>query len=425
MISIAGLRPDDLRDARRRGLRLAHLERLAREGAQARLVGVGPTATHPSHTTLVTGVAPERHGIRQDKPFDPLGRSGDGWYWYAEDIRVPTLWDAARGRGLAAASVDWPVTVGAEIDYNIAQYWRADAPGAPDGAKLARAMSTKGLLAEAERSLGPHPARFACGIEDDERRAKFAAYLLERKQPRLLLSYFCSLDQARHGGDPERAEVSSVLERLDAVVGRLRAAAERAGGGQAVVAVVSGHGFTVTDRELDFNEVLRNAGLLQIDALGRTRGWRAVAWGHGGGAAIVLRDTRDEEARRAVRTVLRTLAEAREDAVESVIEEPAAVPGGAPGVAFRVFLRLDTRLVDRRAGVVARRSDVLGDHGHDPLHPAMDAAFLIAGDGIQGGQDLGRVDMRDVAPTLAGLLGLTLPEAEGRDLLTPPPVARR
>lgn len=55
----------------------------------------------------------------------------------------------------------------------------------------------------------------------------------------------------------------------------------------------------------------------------------------------------------------------------------------------------------------------------------MDAAFLIAGDGIQGGQDLGRVDMRDVAPTLAGLLGLTLPEAEGRDLLTPPAVAGR
>lgn len=421
VISIDGLRPDDVRDARRRGLRLGHLERLAREGAQARLVGAGPTGTYPSHTTLVTGVAPDRHGIRHDKPFDPLGRSGDGWYWHAEDIRVPTLWDAALGRGLSTASVDWPVTAGTEISYNIAQY----TPGAPDSAKLARAMSTKGLLAEAERTLGPHPAGFACGIEDDERRAKFAAYLLEREQPRLLLSYFCSLDQARHGGAPERAEISSVLERLDAVVGRLRATAERAGGGQAIVAVVSGHGFTVTDRELDLNGVLRNAGLLQIDALGRTRGWRAVAWGQGGGAAIVLRDTRDQEARRAVRTALRTLAEAREGAVERVIEEPAATPGGAPGVAFRVFLRLDTRLVDRRAGVVARRSDVLGDHGHDPLHPAMDAAFLIAGDGIQGGRDLGRVDMRDVAPTLAGLLGLTLPEAEGRDLLTPAAVARR
>ena len=29
----------------------------------------------------------------------------------------------------------------------------------------------------------------------------------------------------------------------------------------------------------------------------------------------------------------------------------------------------------------------------------------------------GRVDMRDVAPTLAAALGLRLPQAEGRDLL--------
>ena len=47
----------------------------------------------------------------------------------------------------------------------------------------------------------------------------------------------------------------------------------------------------------------------------------------------------------------------------------------------------------------------------------MDAAFIVAGPGIPAGRDLGRIDMRDVAPTLAGRLGLVLPTAEGRDLL--------
>jgi hypothetical protein len=37
------------------------------------------------------------------------------------------------------------------------------------------------------------------------------------------------------------------------------------------------------------------------------------------------------------------------------------------------------------------------------------------------GRDLGRVEMRDIAPTLARLLGLELPAAEGRDLLAPDP----
>jgi hypothetical protein len=47
----------------------------------------------------------------------------------------------------------------------------------------------------------------------------------------------------------------------------------------------------------------------------------------------------------------------------------------------------------------------------------MDAAFFVAGPGIAAGRRLGRIDMRDVAPTLAARLDLTLPAAEGRDVL--------
>jgi hypothetical protein len=47
----------------------------------------------------------------------------------------------------------------------------------------------------------------------------------------------------------------------------------------------------------------------------------------------------------------------------------------------------------------------------------MDSAFFLAGQGIPRGRNLGRVDMRDIAPTLARRLGLELRAAEGRDLL--------
>jgi hypothetical protein len=51
-----------------------------------------------------------------------------------------------------------------------------------------------------------------------------------------------------------------------------------------------------------------------------------------------------------------------------------------------------------------------------PDDPEMDSAFFLAGPGIPRGRSLGRVDMRDIAPTLARRLGLKLPAAEGRDL---------
>ena len=277
-----------------------------------------------------------------------------------------------------------------------------------------RALSGRRLLDEAEHAVGPYPDGPTTSVEDDERRAAVSTYLLETKRPRLHLAYFAALDEAEHRGGPGCDTALRTLERLDRVVGRLREAAERAGGGRAVIAVVSDHGFTRTEQELDLNEGLRGAGLLQLDAEGRVRGWRAFTWGQGGAATVVLRNARDGEARVKVRALLSALSNG--GPVERVVE---VVPkhDGSPEPAFEVSLRPDTSLVDQRAGFIQRPADPAGDHGHDPSRPEMDATFVIAGPGVPRGQRLGRVDMRDIAPTLAALLGVSLPDAEGRDLL--------
>ncbi|MFN7983894.1 MAG: hypothetical protein U0Q11_18760 [Vicinamibacterales bacterium] len=41
----------------------------------------------------------------------------------------------------------------------------------------------------------------------------------------------------------------------------------------------------------------------------------------------------------------------------------------------------------------------------------MNASFFVAGDGVPAGRNLGPIDMRDVAPTLASRLGVTLTRA--------------
>jgi hypothetical protein len=42
----------------------------------------------------------------------------------------------------------------------------------------------------------------------------------------------------------------------------------------------------------------------------------------------------------------------------------------------------------------------------------MRSAFMIKGDGITAGRDLGVIDMRQIAPTLANLLNILLPAAK-------------
>ncbi len=424
LVSIDGLRPDYVVEADRYGVAIPNLRRMLAAGSHATgLVGVLPTVTYPSHATLVTGVAPARHGIVANKPFDPAGRNLDGWFWYAEDIRVPTLWDAAERAGLTTSNVAWPVTVGAHITYNIPQVWRASTG---DDAKLSRVVSTPGLLAEAEHAIGPYPSGDASSLADDRKRADFCAYLIDAHHPDLNLCYLTALDEDQHRYGPGSPEVMATLEQLDLLVGQLRATAERAAPGRAIVAVVSDHGFARVERELQLNTALREAGLVTADAAGHVSSWRAFAWSSGGTAPVYLRDPADVDARARTAALLQRLAADPVNGIERLLDaEATRADGGFPGAAFVVAARPDCHLGTRLDGPVSTIASGGGAHGMLPHHREMDAALFLAGPGIPAGRDLGRVDMRDVAPTLAELLFLTLPAAEGHDLLAPSRLARQ
>ena len=106
LISIDGLRPADVSEAAKRGLKIPNLRRFIVEGSSATGVrGVLPTVTYPSHATLLTGVSPAKHGIVSNTTFDPMQINQGGWYWYANAFRVPTLWDAARKGGMTVGNV--------------------------------------------------------------------------------------------------------------------------------------------------------------------------------------------------------------------------------------------------------------------------------------------------------------------------------
>ena len=415
LISIDGLKPDYVIDADKHGLKIPNLRRLAAEGAHASgVTGVLPTVTYPSHTTMVTGVAPAKHGVIANSPFDPFSKNLNGWYWYAEDIKVQTLWDACAKARLATGSVDWPVTVGANITFNIAQYWRAENG---EDRKLIRALSTPGVFAEAESALGPYTDGNDYSIAGDVRRAAFNVYLLEKKKPRFHLSYFGSLDEEEHRSGPYSAQTFSVLEKLDAVIGQLRAAAEKIGGGRATICVVSDHGFKLTDKEVNVNSALREAGLIELNEQGRVKSWRAFAWYGGGSAGIMLRDEKDDEARKIAGDVLSRLASDASSGVAKVADRALARGlGGFPDAAFVVTLKAGFRLGSKLQGPVTAAVRPSGTHGYAPDVAEMNSSFFIAGPGVAAGRDLGQIDMRDIAPTLAALLGVRLPDAEGRSL---------
>ncbi len=189
MISVDGLKPEYVLEADARGLKIPFLRTLLRDGVHARgVAGVWPTVTYPSHTTLLTGSSPAEHGIYNNLEFDPKHKFAESWFWYAQQIRVPTLWQAAHEAGLSTASVGWPVSVGAtQVDYLIPEYWRIFRPAAelnPTDADLLAALSRpEGMLQNMQQRLGPYMLGNDPSPPGDEIKTRFSLDILRAHAP--------------------------------------------------------------------------------------------------------------------------------------------------------------------------------------------------------------------------------------------------
>ena len=414
LISIDGLQPADVIEADKRGIAIPNLKRFLTEGTTASgVVGVLPTVTYPSHATLLTGVSPAKHGIISNTGFDPLQINQAGWYWYASDMTMPTLWDAAAKAGLSTANVHWPVSVAAHsVRWNIPQIWRT---GHADDIKLMKALATPGLIDSLEAKLGEV---YAQGIDEtitgDENRGRFVVELISREKPQFMTAYFTALDHEQHSEGPNTAKDHAILERIDAIIGRV-VAAQRAVHPDSVVAVVSDHGFAATDTEVNLFRAFIDAGLITLGPDGKIKEWRASPWNAGGSTAVMLAQPDDAALVAQVGALLDKMKADPKNRIAAVIK-PGAVKalGGNPQASFYVNFQLGAYgggFKGKDAALIGP-SGSKGTHGYFAADPAMRSAFMMMGKGIARGRNLGEIDMRAIAPTMAAILGVPLPDAE-------------
>jgi predicted AlkP superfamily pyrophosphatase or phosphodiesterase len=411
LISVDGMKPEAVIDAQSHGLKVPNLRAFMTDGAYAGGVrGVLPTLTYPSHTTLLTGASPAKHGIYDNTTFDPLLRNQRGWYWYAEDIKVPTLWDAAAAAHLKTANVYWPVSVGANITYNLPQMWRT---GTGDDLKLQRALSSQGLEQELSADLGRYPGGMEETVAEDEIRARFAIRLLQKKHPSFFTVYLTGLDTEEHLSGPFSPKANETLERLDTVVGSLRAAAEKAAPGRATICVVSDHGFAAVEHDVNLYAAFRDAGLFTVDKDNAIIDWKAMLWPAGGSAAVMLADPADQTVRTRVKALLDKLASDPANGIERIWSpEEIQRGGGFPQAAYLVSLRIGYEMAYSLSLPLITKPGNLGMHGYVPERAEMRSSFFIVGPHIAKGRALGEIDMRQIAPTIADVLHIRLAGAE-------------
>jgi predicted AlkP superfamily pyrophosphatase or phosphodiesterase len=405
LISIDGFRPDFYMEAK---WPAPNLKQMKKEGTHAVGVrGVFPSVTYPSHTTIITGAKPAKHGIYYNGVYDPAQKTED-WYWYTDQIKAKTLWHAVREAGLKSASFIWPVSVGAPIDYNIPEFWDV-AEGHGGIEPIRRKEHPAGLLAELEKEvLGTLNKRTFNGnyLSQEDRTGEMAAYVLETYKPNLTTVHLIATDHFQHAEGREGAMVHKAIAAADRAIGKIMEAAHRAGiSDRTTFIIVGDHGFVDIHSTLSPNVWLKEAGLLEDK---KDRGnWKATFHTAGASAFLHLKDKNDKATEDKVRALLQAQPQNIREMFRIVEKEELAAIGADPNAVLALAPKPGISFSGAASGESLKPAKG-GTHGFFPDFKQIETGFLAWGAGVRPGEQITEMGLEEVAGVVAKLLNLKM-----------------
>ena len=345
---------------------------------------------------------------------------GSDWYWEKSGIRVPTLADAVWADGRTVATVNWPVTAGDTRGYNVPEIWPVKALGEDPREVYRKAASPAAFEEYYDRFI----SLYDWHSNDDLRvfGVEIAIDIIRNHKPDLLLHHIVHLDHARHVHGDHCQEIEDCIKELDIAVGRIVQATKDAGTYEDTNFVFLGdHGQIDVQRVFNLNACLTDMGFIQLGATGLPASFDAYSFSAGFSAHIHLRNREDVSLKERAHQALLALQEAYPQCIDRVYTagEVLAEEGLAGEFSFVVEGTLGTLFQNgfNAPAVIPRESPLYDQysatHGHHPSKGEK-PPFVAFGPAIKPGVVLDGADLMDECPTLAALLGVSLPQMEGK-----------
>jgi predicted AlkP superfamily pyrophosphatase or phosphodiesterase len=401
-------------------LDLPNIRALVRSGVEAASgETVFPSVTHPSHTTLLTGVRPLRHGVINNRLTNRV--TGERFHVTNLDrtaiVKVPTLFDSAKRANLTTASFFWPETKNdPSVDFNVPEVFNAESKadiGAVPSAVLTELRQAGVPIDDYFRYYGDP---FLMGTSDHTL-ALAAAHAIRTRKPNLLAIHFLLTDEVQHELGAGHYRSLAALSSADHAVGILVEAVKAAGiADHTTFVVTADHGFATIDTRVNVAPVfaeLVKAGVVKL----HPQGW----------SVFVERTASFDPSKYGAY-------------LEAAYKAATALPGVSRLVRSNEFHGLGIPTYDE-SPFIAGQDFLIGDvntflaadatdpstapapltpprheHGYLPTHPKMFTSVVLSGRGIRKGATVGHVKSIDIAPTIAKLLGIEMKDVEGRVL---------
>ncbi|MGI5898592.1 MAG: alkaline phosphatase family protein [Christensenellales bacterium] len=358
--------------------------------------------TYPAHTSIITGVHPNKHGLVENLMLDP-GKRHQDWRTDSRLIRSPTLYDRAREAGADVCAILYPVTANADIRYNF--------PEIPGHMNIFRRLSLmiKGgspgfILGSALRFGGHLKSISAAGLDDFTTHT--AADILRRRKVRLLLLHLIDTDSQKHSFGPNSKEAVDSFKRHDRRLGWLINALKDAGiYDETGIIIFSDHSCLGVHTSADPNDFLEREGLLKRKH-GRAASYKAFFHNAGGTAFLKIYDKESAED---------ILAAARQILAEDYVgRELSPLEMSISGMDGEYALGIEAA-----KGFSFGRYQP-GQHGYSLEQKDYAAFYMAKGEKIPPGEEASGGCIVDICPLAADMLGIDKWEMDGRNRVFKP-----
>jgi predicted AlkP superfamily pyrophosphatase or phosphodiesterase len=402
---------------------LPHFQAIIKQGSYCdRVESIYPSVTYPCHTTIVTGNFPKRHGIINNTLLQP-GRTSPDWNWYRPAIKGTTLYDEAKKAGMTTASLLWPVTGKAKIDYNMPEIF-ANRPW-KNQVMVSLFNGSPLYQLDLDRRFG-HLRRGLNQPELDDFVLASTIYTIKTKKPNLLLVHFVDLDSQRHfyGFSSKEAEAAIYRHhhRLEKIIEALKDSRIY---DETSIVILGDHSALDEKKALHLNVLLAEKKLINVSENGKVINWKAYCKSCDGSAYIYLKDKNDSKSFHDVKLLLTSLLDTPDNGIERILtSEEAAVKGADPNCTFMVEARKGFYFLEDCKGdyikeidsedVKADKKYTLATHGYSPEKEDYSTVFMAAGNGIRENFPIPTMRLVDEGPTFARILGLALDDTDGR-----------
>lgn len=388
-----------------------------------RVRSVYPTITYPCHSTMMTGVYPETHGIVNNEKPEVCVRNSL-WQHMRDMVHAKSIFDYAKEAGLTTAAVFWPVTGNDKnIDYLVDEYWPQHGESSEqcfrDSGSSEEVMEkvVKPNLKLVENRHRKHPwcdaFVMACACD-----------VLTQFKPNLLMVHPANVDAYRHETGLFTQKVETGLHETNLWIAQLIKAADDAGIlDKTDFFIVSDHGQMAIRRCIALNVLLAEKGLIDVAEDGSIRDWTAFAKSGGLSSLVYLKNPDNAADVERTHAVLKELMDSETAGIGQIFTEQEAREqhhlGGnfsfvVEGDGYTSFANEWTRPLvkplDNRNYRFGRAS-----HGHLP-EKGPQPTLIAFGPDMQPGAVLENARLVDEAPTFAHALGLTMEHVDGRVL---------